>query len=385
MEPGDRRRYLIDVPGGEEEVEPEIAESTVLGITYHGEPYIPTYLVPFGASSGVAESLYERLDRENKVAWLVRFIYISASGTRSVPSFGVAIEDARFAQGWDYWRTEDYRFIVFEALKTTDSAKFQYPPFPEPHLRPSISPRERDELQEFIRTLERSEQEAREDAIREARAAPGAADLIDRGWTPYTSEDGTVWWRHPDGVHVLEVPPVRRRASRQRRRPVRTGLVILPAPTGYRARKKKVAFSVPEMANFAYGGLARGGRDRIQRGRNDRLERIPDDEGRGVPEHPETIEVHYKLFDNLIAVLRVEQHPDPTQLIFAELELYSAGWKTVTTKNRLQTLLDTADIPFFIIQHDWEWYLTPRNVESPWARENWIPWEEGKEFAITLG
>jgi len=59
------------------------------------------------------------------------------------------------------------------------------------------------------------------------------------------------------------------------------------------------------------------------------------------------------LHNNLIAVV----HDN------GDLQLSSAGWETVTTKSRLNALLEN----FFgyglrIFQHDWNWYIGDRNT-----------------------
>ena len=66
------------------------------------------------------------------------------------------------------------------------------------------------------------------------------------------------------------------------------------------------------------------------------------------------------------------------------LELRDAGWKTKTTKNRIDTLLDSAGIDYRIMQKDRVWYLTPTDPERTWERNEWMPWGDGKTFAVEI-
>lgn len=38
------------------------------------------------------------------------------------------------------------------------------------------------------------------------------------------------------------------------------------------------------------------------------------------------------------------------------LELFSCGWYTPTTKDRLNLALQLAGVPYYIYQKDWEWF-----------------------------
>ena len=47
-----------------------------------------------------------------------------------------------------------------------------------------------------------------------------------------------------------------------------------------------------------------------------------------------------------------------------DMQLSSCGWETVTTKSRLNAILDCFVHGVGIIQRDWQWYVTGRNFRE---------------------
>jgi hypothetical protein len=156
------------------------------------------------------------------------------------------------------------------------------------------------------------------------------------------------------------------------------------AKRGYR-RYSTVAFTFTNMVEFLrIGGV---GRMRpqpfrgyqtvpsVKRGRNDRLVRFTN-----LDTNPWRVNVDYRLFDNVIATL------DYIEPIYY-LTLKDAGWQTKTTKDRLDTLLDSAGINYRILQDRFKWYLAPTGrYDQPdvdrWDKKNWMPWVGRATFAI---
>ena len=69
----------------------------------------------------------------------------------------------------------------------------------------------------------------------------------------------------------------------------------------------------------------------------------------GINPDNDEAEAHVYLHGNLIA----RYTPGAS-----ELYLSDAGWQTVTTKSRLNALLELVPVRATIHQHDWEWYLS---------------------------
>ena len=51
-----------------------------------------------------------------------------------------------------------------------------------------------------------------------------------------------------------------------------------------------------------------------------------------------------------------------------ELTIKDAGWQTVTTKSRINALLDAFSLGWSVIQRDWQWYLVRGEERHPWNR-----------------
>ena len=152
-----------------------------------------------------------------------------------------------------------------------------------------------------------------------------------------------------------------------------------------RAPHKKfstVAFTYPEMLEFL--STTRVGKMRVRlyaadanavfvsRGGNDKLVLFYNNDRH-------RWNVDYKLFDNRIATLDIIEDKGPVYL-----ELRDAGWKTKTTKDRINTLLNSAGIDYRIIQIGYEWFIAPNDPERTWQPNERIPWGDGKTFAVEL-
>ena len=57
--------------------------------------------------------------------------------------------------------------------------------------------------------------------------------------------------------------------------------------------------------------------------------------------------IEMRLHGNTVAIFDIEG-----------VELFSSGWHTPTTKDRLNFALQLAGIPQTVYQRDWQWYIT---------------------------
>jgi hypothetical protein len=62
------------------------------------------------------------------------------------------------------------------------------------------------------------------------------------------------------------------------------------------------------------------------------------------------------------------------------LTVFDAGWRTLTTKSRLNSILRAFTNDFGISQHDWEWYLTGPDGAIVWEGEHTLDIGAGHEF-----
>jgi hypothetical protein len=82
----------------------------------------------------------------------------------------------------------------------------------------------------------------------------------------------------------------------------------------------------------------------------------------------EGIRTHVRLHGNLIAII-TDIEADTWQR--NDIELFSCGWETVTTKSRLNALL--AHTPFKIIQKNSQWFI---QKNSQWQTKDLIPFHD---------
>lgn len=67
--------------------------------------------------------------------------------------------------------------------------------------------------------------------------------------------------------------------------------------------------------------------------------------------------LNVELFGNLIAKIRPNS-----------LDITHAGWRTVTTKARLNSVLWATNSNYFIRQNTWDWYLNGKIWNGEWTK-----------------